>query len=198
MTPDILIPCRSFLTGKSRLAGILPPPARARLCRDLFDRTLAAALALPARVAVVTADAEVAARAHARGAIALPDPGGGLNAALTAGAGLLGPGGPLAVLPIDLPDLTPARLAPLLHRPGVTLVPDRREDGTNLMILPPGARTRFAFAYGPGSLGRHQGEARRLGLPVALVRDPALALDIDTEADFLLWSGARPAASGHP
>ncbi len=80
----------------------------------------------------------------------------------------------------DLPlavDLTwPARHA------GVTLVPDRRDDGTNVACVPTGAG--FEFSYGPGSFRRHGAEARRLGLPLRVVREPRLGWDVDLPSDL--------------
>ena len=181
---DILIPCKGFARGKTRLAGVLTPDQRADLCAALFHHTLGQALATGARVAVVSEDAAVAQFARAQGALAVADPGGGLNAALAHGADVLGSDAPLILLPIDLPGLPAARLLALPAPAGVTLVPDRHGDGTNLMLLNPAARHRFRFAYGAGSLPRHAGIARDLLLPLRLWRDPHLALDLDTPADL--------------
>ena len=65
---------------------------------------------------------------------------------------------------------------------GVTLVPDRRDDGTNVICVPAGSG--FGFAYGPGSFGRHHAEAERLGLPVRVVRERRLGWDVDHPADL--------------
>jgi 2-phospho-L-lactate/phosphoenolpyruvate guanylyltransferase len=181
---DILIPCKGFAHGKSRLAGVLTPHQRATLCAALFRHTLAQALDTGARVAVVSEDAEVVGLARSQGAQAIADPGGGLNAALAHGAAVLRGGAPLILLPIDLPGLTAARLTALPVLAGVTLVPDWREDGTNLMLLDPVARDSFRLAYGAGSLTRHARNARALSLPLRLWRDPHLAHDLDTPADF--------------
>jgi 2-phospho-L-lactate guanylyltransferase len=64
---------------------------------------------------------------------------------------------------------------------GITLVPDRHDDGTNVLRLPVGCD--FGFAYGPGSFRRHRAEASRLGLPIRVLRIPALAYDVDWPAD---------------
>ena len=45
----------------------------------------------------------------------------------------------------------------------MTLVPDRRDDGTNVGACIP-ARAGFRFHYGPVSSPAHRAEARRLGL----------------------------------
>jgi 2-phospho-L-lactate guanylyltransferase len=64
---------------------------------------------------------------------------------------------------------------------GVTLVPDRREDGTNVIRIP--VRTGFRFSYGPGSFDRHLDECARLGLATRVLRIPDLAFDVDWPAD---------------
>jgi 2-phospho-L-lactate/phosphoenolpyruvate guanylyltransferase len=64
---------------------------------------------------------------------------------------------------------------------GITLVPDRRDDGTNVLRLPVGCD--FRFSYGQGSFRSHRAEAVRLGLPVRVLRIPALAYDVDWPAD---------------
>jgi 2-phospho-L-lactate guanylyltransferase len=74
---------------------------------------------------------------------------------------------------------------------GVTMVPDRRDDGTNVMRVP--VRTGFRFSYGPGSFARHLSECRRLDLPVHVVRIANLAFDVDWPAD-LGWTPDEPRA----
>ena len=79
-------------------------------------------------------------------------------------------------------DLALARTLRPAVGPGLTIVPDQRRDGSNVMCVP--AAAGFQFAYGPGSFGRHVAEAHRLGLPVTVVDDPTLAADIDDLADL--------------
>ena len=92
----------------------------------------------------------------------------------------------------DLPLAT--RLAWVADFPGVTLVPDRRCDGTNVLAVP--TASGFRFSYGAGSFGRHRAETARLGLPARLVPDPQLAWDVDLPVD-LAWPGA-PGPPGPP
>ena len=112
-------------------------------------------------VAVVCDDPEVAHWARAR-AMVLPEPGRGLNGAVEAGVERLGHAGASEVLVVhaDLPFAH--EVAQLAGFGGVTLVPDRRDDGTNVVCVPTGAG--FRFHYGPGSFDRHRAEAQRLGL----------------------------------
>jgi 2-phospho-L-lactate guanylyltransferase len=73
---------------------------------------------------------------------------------------------------------------------GIVLVPDRRRDGTNVAVVPTGAR--FRFSYGPGSFERHLAEARRVGLAVTVVDDPRLAFDVDSPPDLEVLARHRP------
>ena len=65
---------------------------------------------------------------------------------------------------------------------GITIVPDRRNDGTNVLCLPTDAG--FRFAYGPGSFARHHAEARRIGLAVRVAPDRLLGADVDLPSDL--------------
>ncbi len=74
-------------------------------------------------------------------------------------------------------------LAAVGDAPGITLVPDRYRNGTNVIALP--ADAGFRFSYGPGSFARHRVEAERLGLPLRVLDLPDLAWDIDEPADVV-------------
>ena len=176
----VLIPVKAFGAAKARLSPTLDPVRRAELSRLMATRVLEAAAPLP--VAVVCDDQEVAAWALAHGALVLPEPRRGLNGAVEAGvARLAGLGADeIMVAHGDLP--LAHGLERLAGYDGITLVPDRRDDGSNVVCLPAGAP--FRFSYGPGSFLRHQAEARRLGLASRVVRHPDLAWDVDVPADI--------------
>ncbi len=65
---------------------------------------------------------------------------------------------------------------------GVVAVPDRHDDGTNVLLVPTGAG--FEVAYGPGSFARHRQEADRLGLTFTVVRARQLMRDVDDPTDL--------------
>jgi 2-phospho-L-lactate guanylyltransferase len=178
----VLIPVKAFRDAKVRLAVALSPADRATLARDMADHVVDAAGSLP--VAVVCDDDDVAAWAHARGVRVIAEPGRGLNAAVEAGVAQLATDGIgfVVVAHADLPMANDLRW--VARFPGVTLVPDRREDGTNVIGIPVSAG--FRFAYGPGSFRRHYHEARRDGAAVRVVRQPSLAWDVDSPDDLLL------------
>ena len=186
--PDVvLIPVKAFGQAKRRLGDALPGPERERLVRAMATHVVSACAPLP--VAVVCDDEEVAAWAETEGAAVVWAPGHGLNGAVRAGVERLAQAGArwVTVAHGDLPHAK--GLGTLPHFDGVTLVPDRRDDGTNVLRLPAGSE--FEFAYGPGSFRKHRAEATRLGLPVRVVRSPDLAYDVDWPADVTELATAR-------
>ena len=177
---------KSFRAAKLRLATVLDERGREALARELASRVIGAAAPLP--VLVVCDDEDVATWAAERGANVAWTPGLGLSAAVMAGVDQLGAEGvELAIVAhADLPFA--AGLAALGKAGAVTLVPDRRFDGTNVAAVPTTAG--FRFAYGAGSFERHRAEATRLGLPCEIVYDRRLALDIDLPEDLALLNMA--------
>ena len=142
----VLVPVKSFAQAKERLAGVLSAPERHRLARTMADHVLEVARPLP--VAVVCDDPEVAGWARSRGASVLWEPGRGLNGAVEAGVARLAASGAhwVVVAHADLP--LAGDLGWVARFPGVTIVPDHRDDGTNVIAVP--ARSGFRFSYGPG------------------------------------------------
>jgi 2-phospho-L-lactate guanylyltransferase len=193
-TPDtrpvsaaVVVPVKAFTQAKLRLAPRLAPTTRAELARTMAARVLRAARPLP--VLVVCDDEEVRAWTERQGAEALWTPELGLNGAVEAGVTHLARRGieRAVVAHADLPLAT--ELAWLAAFDGVTLVPDRHGDGTNVLCLP--TASGFRFAYGAGSFAKHREEAVRLGLAARLVPDVALGWDVDVPADLDLPSHLR-------
>lgn len=207
-TTAVVVPVRSFDGALSRLAVVLDPDRRRDLMRELAGRVVAAARPHP--VHVVTSDPEVAEWAGTVGAAAIrvgePGPGPveglagaaaaeggetGLTASVTAAVEHLAAAGVqrAVVAHADLPLVESLEVA---VGPGLTIAPDRRRDGSNVVCVP--AAAGFRFAYGPGSFERHLAEAGRLGLPVTVVDDPALAWDLDHPEDLAALSESLTAA----
>jgi 2-phospho-L-lactate/phosphoenolpyruvate guanylyltransferase len=177
----VLIPVKAFHQAKRRLGSALTDPDRIALVRAMAAHVVAACVPLP--VAVVCDDEGVAQWASEVGASVMWEPGQGLNGAVRAGVERLARAGARWVT-VAHGDLPQAQGLGLLERfDGVTLVPDRRDDGTNVLRLPAGSA--FRFAYGQGSFRAHRAEAVRLGLPVRVVRQPDLAYDVDWPADVV-------------
>ena len=185
----VLVPVKAFSTAKVRLAEVLDPAARAELAERMAATVLRAAGPMP--VAVVCDDDDVRTWADRHGAEVIWTPGLGLNGAVEAGVGHMAGRGVdrVIVAHADLP--LAADLTWIGRFGGITLVPDRHLDGTNVVCTPAGAG--FRFAYGAGSFTRHRAEAARLGLPVRVVPDALLGWDVDVPGDLL-----PPEAAGAP
>jgi 2-phospho-L-lactate guanylyltransferase len=175
----VLVPVKAFGQAKVRLAGALPPDKRAALARAMATKVVESAAGLP--VAVVCDDPGVARWALDLGARVIWEPGSGLNRAVQHGVNrLAGAGARLVVVAAgDLPLATDLRWVTDFE--GITIVPDRHRDGTNVIGLPPACG--FRFAYGPGSFSRHVAEAARLECPVRVIEDTTLAWDVDVPDD---------------
>lgn len=176
----VLVPVKRFEHAKGRLAPLLTPDERVRLARWLADRVIAAAHPHP--VFVACDDDGVATWADDAGAEVLWTPGMGLNGAIDASRATIGGKGfdHLVVAHSDLPlaaDL--GRVA----RPGtITLVPDARSDGTNVLAAPVGAA--LTASYGASSYRAHLAQALASPFRVEVRRDPRLALDVDNPVDL--------------
>lgn len=176
----MLVPVKAFDAAKGRLAPALAPAPRVVLARRMATVVVHAAAPLPCFV--VCDDDAVATWASDAGATVLWRPGRGLDQAVRDGVAALAEQGFRRVLVAhsDLPLAT--SFTGLDWFDGVTIVPDRREDGTNVIVVPTGVA--FRFAYGAGSFRRHAAEARRLGLGLRVVRDARLGFDVDVPADL--------------
>ena len=198
MQVAVLVPVKAFREAKGRLRGALPDDERMQLARWMATRVVEAAA--PNQVVVVCDDADVARWAEGAGASVLWSPARGLNAAVGDGVRALSAEGfdSIVVSHSDLPLATD--LGRLADPTRATLVPDGRDDGTNVLALPAGAS--ITFGYGAGSFRHHLAECRRAGLDPRIVRDPLLALDVDTPDDLadprvqevLRWVPTNPAS----
>jgi len=193
-----VVPVKGGPLAKSRLA--LPRAVRAALAtafaRDTVTALREADRGMP--VLVVTGDPDVASWAPTHGAEVVPDPGSGLDAAVTAGvAAAAGRGAThVAVVLGDHPALRPEEVRVALAAvAGVdrAVVPDADGTGTALLTLPAGPGVRTAF--GAGSAAAHE----RLGHVRHLPPVPGLRQDVDDEGGLgvavLLGVGSHTAAA---
>jgi 2-phospho-L-lactate/phosphoenolpyruvate guanylyltransferase len=197
--PWLLVPVRSFASGKRRLAPVLDAASRHAHGMAMLDHVLAQAAVWPGldRTVVLSPCTEVLCHARAAGARALRQPAlprleeassAALNAALSHARRELAHWGraPLLVVSSDLPWLQSTDLQHMARcsRQGrrVVVAADHAGQGTNALFLPTGAALPFRF--GQDSLRRHGAAARALGRPVARVDIAGLAFDVDTPADL--------------
>jgi 2-phospho-L-lactate guanylyltransferase len=184
----VLIPIKSFDLAKGRLSEAIKPASRAELARTMAGTVIAAARFLP--VWVICDDAAVAAFATDNRAGVIWRPSQGLNVAAQEGVRFLADQGyeRVVIAHADLPLASDLTWIPEDGGNGVTIVPDRRNDGSNVMCVPSNAG--FQFASGPGSCSAHQAEATRLGLALRVVPDEQLGWDVDTPEDLVVFDSA--------
>ena len=180
----MLVPVKGFDAAKARLAPSLDAPARALLARTMATRVLGASAPLPAFVACD--DEKVAAWAIAEGARVVWTSGRDLNGSVLAGVTALREHGfaRAVVAHADLPFAQ--SLAEIAYFPGATIVPDRRDDGTNVLSVP--LDLAFRPQYGHGSFARHLAQLRASGLPVRIARRRDLQWDVDLPEDLPIES----------
>ena len=189
----VVIPVRALEGAKSRLGEVLDAEERRDLVTRLLEQTIAAARTAVRvdAVVVVSPDAATLSLAAAAGARALPQRGGGLNAAVGQARDLAVEEGFAAVivLPGDLPFVDGPAIDALVAaadedlEPVVVLVPDRHGRGTNALLLrPPGV---IDTAFGGDSRDAHERRALAAGARY-VERDGSLGVDVDTPDDLLL------------
>jgi 2-phospho-L-lactate guanylyltransferase len=197
MNTVAVLPIKSFGAAKQRLSGVLGGGARKALAQSMFSDVLASLRRVGELDAIVVVTGDRAAESVAGGerVMVLRDrEEAGQSAAASIGVRhALGSGYDRALLvPGDAPLLDPRELGGLLvraesHRPGVTIVPDRHDTGTNaLMLDPPDA---IVPSFGPGSLARHIAAAQSAGLRYAVEHLPSLLLDVDEPEDLAALAG---------
>jgi 2-phospho-L-lactate guanylyltransferase len=178
----VVIPIKAFEQAKDRLSSVLNADQRKHLARTTALGVIESTR--PAALFVVCDNPEVAQWATSHGATVVHQLQPGLNSAVQAGIAAAQSFDRVMIVHGDLP--LPHRLRDLLDSTvainTVTIVPDRHRDGTNVLIIPPGAG--FMCHYGAKSFEAHIAEATRLGLPIEMVSDDELALDIDTPDDL--------------
>ncbi|HEY8449454.1 MAG TPA: 2-phospho-L-lactate guanylyltransferase [Bacillota bacterium] len=200
----VAIPVKTLGRAKSRLAEELPGALREALILSMLRDVVGACLAsgLFGAVAVVTADATVAAVAAELGAQWLAEPRAeGLNAATRRAAEWAVRSGAdaLLILSGDVPLLHPDELLQLVdagRRADVVIVPERGGAGTNALFLRP--PDRLATRFGPDSRRHHRLAAATSGARWCELVLPGAGFDVDLPGDVRelarLLDGAEPAA----
>jgi 2-phospho-L-lactate guanylyltransferase len=186
-----IVPVKPLSRGKSRLAAALTDGERLELNRMLLERTLRTLIDMREveQVLVVSRDSAALGMARQLGARTVQEDGApALNTALkraTVVAQVYASRGVL-VIPADLPLLTRADVSALLERaadpPVVVIAPDRRQLGTNALLLAPANLIEYDF--GGASFRRHCDRARRAGARLEIVNLPSLSLDLDLPEDL--------------
>lgn len=191
MTIWAIVPVKPLRLGKSRLAGTISENDRINLNTRLLEHTLQTLAELPeiGQVLVVSRDSNVLSISRELGARTVLENGAPhLNTALaraTVFAQLHSIHGVL-ILPADLPLITRNDILSLIklaeNPPVVVISPDRREEGTNALLISPAGLIDYDF--GPGSFERHCQRAKLAAARLEIVNLPSLAFDLDIPEDL--------------
>ncbi len=189
-----IVPVKPLRRGKSRLSGVLSEDERTSLNQMMFEHTLKTLSEVPevSQTLVVSRDSAALALARDYGARTVQEDGAPiLNAALrraTIVAKAYSIQGVL-ILPADLPLLNSQDLRTIIklaeQPPVVVIVPDRRGDGTNALLVSPAGL--IEYTYGPGSFKRHCERVVKAGIRLEICELPSIGLDIDFPEDLELF-----------
>jgi 2-phospho-L-lactate guanylyltransferase len=174
----VLVPLKNFTDAKSRLREVLSEHEVEALTLHLAQTVLEAVK--PLHTLVVCDDDEVANFAIACGAGVLRTASTTLNGALSEAYQQMGRFDQVLIVHGDL--RRPQGLGSFQPGPGVTIVTDHHQLGTNVMSLPTGLD--FRFSYGANSAQLHQREAERLGITWRVTTDSPWRFDVDEPDDL--------------
>ena len=186
-----LVPAKALDRAKGRLAAFLTEDERRQLALAMLEDVVKALQAVPEidSVAVISPDAEVldAARALAADVIEEPPSVRGLNQALAHGLSVMSSRAPDALLVVlaDVPAVKPADVKEVLDAlppdRGVVIAPSSAKGTSALALRPPDV---IPFRFGEQSFQNHKREAAARKIEHTIVRNEALANDIDEPTDL--------------
>lgn len=186
-----IVPVKPLRRGKSRLAGVLSEEERTQLNFFLLSHTLSVLAGVSGikSILVVSRDSAALALARDHRAKTVQEDGRPhLNTALrraTAIAQAYSTEGVL-ILPADLPLLQPSDVEGLIalakDPPVMVISPDRRQEGTNALLVSPAGVIDYAF--GPESFQKHCSRAAKSNIRLEIYENPAISLDLDLPEDL--------------
>ena len=186
-----IVPVKPLRRGKSRLSEILSEEERSQLNQKLFKNTIKVLNQVDAisDILVVSRDSDVLTEAREMDVRTVTENGTPeLNNALRRASlfskafsteGVL-------IVPADLPLLTPEDvsgfLADRVQPPMAVIAPDRRRQGTNMLLIDPA--DLLTFSFGQDSFNKHCELARSKGAQVIVHENAHIALDLDIPEDY--------------
>ncbi len=187
-----IVPIKQLKTAKGRLSGLLTPRQRSQLCfamlRDVLDSLKSSRLVRD--IYIITPDSSLEKRLdsyHRTVTVLKETKQSTLNGAVTYAEEFFSGNGVshLLIIPGDVPLITAAELDDLVIsglETGMTLVPDRMLQGTNLLMLH--LPTPICPCYGPGSFQKHRCQAEKKGVSCRVRTSFRLSCDIDVPEDL--------------
>lgn len=190
-----IVPVKPLRRGKSRLSAILSEKERNQLNHHLFTHTIEVLKEVDAisDILVVSRDSQVLTYSREKGVRTVTENGTPeLNNALLRASlfsmafsteGVL-------IVPADLPLLTPQDVVHFLDErsqpPMIVITPDRRRQGTNMLLIDPPDLLNYSF--GENSFKQHCSLAESRGAKVIVHESKNIALDLDVPEDYELLS----------
>jgi 2-phospho-L-lactate/phosphoenolpyruvate guanylyltransferase len=190
-----IVPVKPLRRGKSRLSAILSEEERNQLNQRLLTNTIEVLKRVEAisDILVVSRDSMVLTHSRDMGVRTVTENGTPeLNNALLRASlfskafsteGVL-------IVPADLPLLTPKDVIQFLEQrtqpPMIVISPDRRVQGTNMLLIDP--PDLLTFSFGENSFHRHCSLADSRGAKVIVHENKRIALDLDVPEDYELLS----------
>lgn len=186
----LIIPVRSFVQAKSRLAGHFSLEQRSALARAMLLDVLDAVKDVKnlVNIAMVSGSDDITSLAMARGVSVITDGGAaGTNAAVAVGLRDLETrcAGTVVIIAGDVPAIAAADVEALFdgaRTNGVAIAPAIRDGGTNALAL--ASPLCIPTYFGPDSFRRHRQAAAASGINPAIVENIRLGNDIDKPADI--------------
>ena len=188
-----IVPVKPLRRGKSRLSGVLSEEERTLLNFTMLGNTLKALTSVKSiqNVLVISRDPAALSLARDLGAHTVQEDGNSeLNLALQRATVVAKIGGAHSILivPADIPLISPEKIQAIVEKmkkaPEVIIVPDRRHEGTNALLINPCGLIQYIF--GPGSFQKHIEQAEKKHARIEVVDDPSIGLDLDLPEDLEL------------
>ena len=187
-----VLPLKDFMNAKQRLSGVLAPHERRGLFQCMVEDVLEALsqCAMIEQVLIVSDDpaAEMLAVRYKATTLA-ENENSGLNAAVSQAANyVMAKGGDtMLVIHGDLPLANSAELTALCEQhqgPGISIAPDTKNEGSNVMLCSP--PDVIDFHYGAGSCQLHSQAAKQRAVHLQVISKAGLALDVDSPDDLIV------------
>jgi 2-phospho-L-lactate/phosphoenolpyruvate guanylyltransferase len=190
-----IVPVKPLRRGKSRLSEILSEEQRAQLNHQLFIHTLQVLKQVDAisDILVVSRDSDVLTEARELDVRTVtengtPELNNALRRASLFSSAFSTEG--VLIVPADLPLLTPKDVGEFLQArkrpPMIVITPDRRGEGTNMLLTDPG--DLLTFSFGGQSFKKHADLAKSKEAEVIIFENERIALDLDVPEDYELLS----------
>jgi len=189
-----IVPIKTLNRSKSRLSSVLDDKQREALSRKMLEQTLTTLKEVKqiAGILVISRDNAALRLARKLGVQTVQESGTPeLNDALTRAtqAVMAWNASGVLIMPSDIPFMARRDIEAMLklaNQPKVVVIAsDRRDDGTNaLLVRPPGL---IEYRFGEHSFQRHVAETLEAGARLHIYESPDLALDVDIPADLELY-----------